>query len=196
MRKLRAHWIRLVGLLHLRQSDAEFSAELEAHVAMDTEAGVKAGLDAAEARRLALLRLGGAEQTRQAYRERRGLLWIENFAQDLRYGLRTLRRTPGFTVTAVLTLGLGIGACTAIFSLVNAVLIRSLPYGDPQRLVYLFTPNPNWKIPPEVICPGYGDFYEIKRESKAFAAMTAYEQALFKVRVREDGADHRRGARG
>ncbi len=185
MRKLRAHWIRLVGLLHLRQSDAEFSAELEAHVAMDTEAGVKAGLDAAEARRLALLRLGGAEQTRQAYRERRGLLWIQNFAQDLRYGLRTLRRTPGFTVTAVLTLGLGIGACTAIFSLVNAVLIRSLPYGDPQRLVYLFTPNPNWKVPPEVICPGYGDFYEIKRESKAFAAMTAYEQAPFKVRVRE-----------
>ena len=196
MRKLRAHWIRLVGLLHLRQSDAEFSAELEAHVAMDTEAGVKAGLDAAEARRLALLRLGGAEQTRQAYRERRGLLWIQNFAQDLRYGLRTLRRTPGFTVTAVLTLGLGIGACTAIFSLVNAVLIRSLPYGDPQRLVYLFTPNPNWKIPPEVICPGYGDFYDIKRESKSFAAMTAYEQAPFKVRVRETVADHRRRARG
>ncbi len=109
------------------------------------------------------------------------LLWMENFWQDLRYGVRTLRRIPGFTVTAVLTLGLGIGACTAIFSLVNAVLIRSLPYGDPERLVYLFTPNPNWKVPPEVICPGYGDFYEIKRESKSFADMTAYEQALFKV---------------
>ena len=89
-----------------------------------------------------------------------------------------------FTITAILTLGLGIGACTAIFSMVNAVLIRSLPYGDPQRLVYLFTPNPNWKVPPEVICPGYGDFHEIKRANKSFTEMTTYEQALFKVTTR------------
>jgi predicted permease len=181
MRRLRALWMRLLGSLRVRQSDDEFSAELDAHVAMDTEVGVKAGLDAVEARRRALIRVGGAEQTRQAYQERRGLLWLENFAQDIRYGVRTLLRAPGFTITAVLTLGLGIGACTAIFSLVNAVLIRSLPYGDTERLVYLFTPNPNWKIPPEVICPGYGDFFEIKRESKSFADMTTYEQALFKV---------------
>ncbi|MGA7243562.1 MAG: ABC transporter permease [Terracidiphilus sp.] len=181
--KLRAFSRRLSGTLRRADTAQEFDAELESHIAMDTEAGIRAGLDPAEARRQALLRLGGAEQTRQAYRERRSFLWIENFAQDLRYGLRTLRRTPGFTVTAVLTLGLGIGACTAIFSLVNAVLIRSLPYGNPQRLVYLFTPNPNWKIPPEVICPGYGDFYEIKRENKSFADMTAYEQALFKVTI-------------
>ncbi|MGA8088952.1 MAG: ABC transporter permease [Terracidiphilus sp.] len=181
MRKRRAFWMQLLGALQVRRSDDEFLAELGAHVAMDTEAGIKAGLDAVEARRQALLRLGGVEQTRQAQREQRGFLWIENFAQDVRYGLRTLRRTPGFTMTAVLTLGLGIGACTAIFSLVNAVLIRSLPYGDPQRLVYLFTPNVNLKIPPEVICPRYGDFYEIKRENKSFADMTSYEQALFKV---------------
>ena len=68
--------------------------------------------------------------------------------------------------------------------MVNAVLIRSLPYGDPQRLVYLFTPNPNWKVPPEVICPGYGDFHEIKRGNKSFTEMTTYEQALFKVTTR------------
>jgi predicted permease len=183
MRRLLKLAVQIRRLFGSGRVEDEFDAELETHVAMDTEAGIKAGLDAVEARRQALLRLGGVEQTRQAYRERRGLLWMENFSQDLRYGLRTLRRTPGFTVTAVLTLGLGIGACTAIFSLVNAVLIRSLPYGDPQRLVYLFTPNPNWKVPPEVICPGYGDFYEIKRESKSFAEMTAYEQALFKVAI-------------
>ena len=183
MRRLRTLAVQIRGLFRSGRVEDEFDAELEAHVAMDTAAGIKGGLDAVEARRQALLRLGGAEQTRQAYRERRGFVWMENFWQDLRYGLRTLRRTPGFTVTAVLTLGLGIGACTAIFSLVNAVLIRSLPYGDPQRLVYLFTPNPNWKVPPEVICPGYGDFYEIKRESKSFADMTAYEQALFKVTI-------------
>ena len=179
--KLRAFWRRLSGTLRGADPAQEFNAELEVHIAMDTEAGIKAGLDPAEARRQALLRLGGAEQVRQSHRERRGLLWLENFLQDVRYGLRTLRRAPGFTVTAVLTLGLGIGACTAVFSLVNAVLIRSLPYGDPQRLVYLFTPNPNWKVPPEVICPGYGDFCEIKRGNKSFTEMTTYEQALFKV---------------
>jgi predicted permease len=182
--KMRAFWIR--GRQMMRRGDAvrEFDAELDAHIELDTDSGIEAGLDAAEAKRQALLRLGGKEQVRQAHRDGRGLIWLENFVQDLRYGVRTLLRAPGFTVTAVLTVGLGIGACTAIFSLVNAVLIRALPYGDPQHLVYLFTPNPNWKIPPEVICPGYGDFFEIKRDSKVFAAMTAYEQAPFKVRVR------------
>lgn len=190
--KIRAFWQRLSGTLRRGDAAEEFNAELEEHVAMDTEAGINAGLDAAEARRQALLRLGGAEQVRQAHRERRGYLWAEQLLQDFRYGFRTLRRMPGFTVTAVLTLGLGIGACTAIFSLVNAVLIRSLPYGSPERLVYLFTPNPNLKIPAEVICPGYGDFYDIKRDSKSFADMTAYEQALFSVAAQ--GTTQRMGA--
>ena len=179
--KISAFWRRFYGTFLRGDAAQQFDAELEAHVAMDTEAGIKAGLDAAEARRQALLHLGGAEQVRQAYRERRGYVWIEQLLQDIRYGVRALGRTPGFTVTAVLTLGLGIGACTAIFSLVNAVLIRSLPYGDPQRLVYLFTPSSRLKIPEEVICPGYADFYDIKRESKSFADMTTYEQAMLRL---------------
>lgn len=182
--KLRAFWLRLHGTLRPAHSAHDFDAELASHLAMDTAAGIEAGLHPVEARRQALLRMGGAERVRQAYREQTGYLWLEQFSQDIRYGLRTLRRTPGFTATAVLTLGLGIGACTAIFSLVNAVLLRSLPYGDPERLVYLFTPNQSLKIPAEVICPGYGDFYEIKRESKSFADMTTYEQALIKITSR------------
>jgi len=181
MRKLRAFIQRLRGFFHRRPSDADFKAELDAHITMHTEDGIRSGLTPAEARRQALIRLGGAEQTRQAHRERRTLPWLESILQDTRYGMRTLRRSPGFTITAVLTLALGIGACTAIFSLVNAVLIRSLPYGDPSRLVYLFTPNPLFKLPVEVFGPAYADFYDLKRDSHSFQSMTAFGQSVFSL---------------
>jgi predicted permease len=173
----------MLSWLRRGRAERDFSAELEAHLALHIDAGVRAGLSESEARRQALILLGGAEQIRQAHRDGRGLLWLENLAQDVRYGVRTLRRAPGFTITAVLTLGLGIGACTAVFSLVNAVLLRSLPYGDPERLVYLFTPNPNLKIPAEVICPSYGDFYDINRESRSYVDMSNFEQVMFSVGI-------------
>jgi len=181
MRRLRAWWLRVLGLLRREGAEDEFAAELDAHLALHVEDGMREGLSESEARRQANIRLGGVEQARQALRAGRSLLWLENLAQDLRYGMRTLRRSPGFTVTAVLTLALGMGACTAVFSLVNAVLIRSLPYGDPERLVYLFTPNPNLKIPAEVICPSYGDFFDLKRESGSYADMSNFEQVMFNV---------------
>src|ERR1700735_5705420 len=175
MHTLRAFGLRLLGIFRPRRPEDDFTAELESHVALHTDDGIRAGLSPEEARRQALIRLGGAEQTRQAHRERRTLPWLDSLLQDIRYGLRTLVRSPGFTITAVLTLALGIGACTAIFSLVNAVLIRSLPYGDPSRLVYLYTPNPHIPAPPDVMCPAYGDFYDIKRESHSFQSVTAFD---------------------
>jgi predicted permease len=191
MGKLRAFGLRLLGLFRGRGSD-DFTAELEAHVTLHTDAGVRAGLTPEEARRQALIHLGGAEQTRQAHRERRTVPWLDSLLQDTHYGLRTLRRSPGFTLTAVLTLALGIGACTAIFSLVNAVLIRSLPYGEPNRLVYLFTPNPHIPVPPEVMTPSYADFYDIKKQSQSYAEMTAFEQATFNLALQ--GSVERVGA--
>jgi len=184
MRTLRAFGLRLLGLFHTRRSGDDFSAELEAHVALHTEDGIRAGLTPQESRRQALIRLGGVEQVQQAHRERRTLPWLDSLLQDTRYGLRTLRRSPGFTITAVLTLALGIGACTAIFSLVNAVLIRSLPYGDPDRLVYLFTPNPHIPVPPDVMCPSYADFYDIKRQSHSYSDMSVFEQAAYNLSSR------------
>src|SRR6204780_5666263 len=184
MAKLRAFGLRLLGLFRMRRTDDDFTAELESHVALHTDDGIRAGLTPEEARRQALIRLGGVEQTRQAHRERRTLPWLDSHFQDTRYGLRTLRRTPGFTITAVLTLALGIGACTAIFSMVNAVLIRSLPYGDPDRLVYLFTPNPHVPVPPDVMTPSYADFYDIKQQSHSYSNMSVFEQAAYNLSSR------------
>jgi predicted permease len=181
MPTLRAFGLRLLGLFRARRFDDDFTAELESHVALHTDDGIRAGLTPEEARRQALIRLGGAEQTRQALHQRRTLPWLDSLLQDTRYGLRTLRRSPGFTITAVLTLALGIGACTAIFSLVNAVLIRSLPYGDPNRLVYLFTPNPHISGPPDAMSPSYADFYDLKQQGHSFASMSVFEQATFNL---------------
>jgi hypothetical protein len=178
MRTLRALLLRLRNLLPSRRAEQDLAAELESHLALHTADGLRAGLSAEEARRQALVKLGGAEQTRQAHREQRTLPWAENLIQDVHYGLRTLRRSPGFTITAVFTLALGIGACTAIFSLVNAVFIRSLPYGDASRLVYLFTPLPQFKLPPEIFGPTYPDFYDLKRQSRSFQSMTTFDQAI------------------
>ena len=181
MGKLRALGLRILELFRRQRAEDDFAAELESHIALHTEAGIRSGLTPEEARRQALIYLGGVEQTRQAYRERRRLPWIDSLLQDVKYGLRTLRKNPGFAITAVLTLALGIGACTAIFSMVNAVLLKSLPYGEPQRLVYLFTPNSSLPIPPDAFSPSYADFYDLKRESHSYASMSVFEQAAFPV---------------
>ncbi|MGA3032099.1 MAG: permease prefix domain 1-containing protein [Terracidiphilus sp.] len=192
-----ARWRRIVarlrGLLANQRAEEELAREVASHLTLMADDFERRGMVPEEARLAARRAYGGVEQAKQAHRDERSLLWIEQAMQDLRYGLRTLSKSLGFSLTAVLTLGLGIGACTAIFSLVNAVLIRSLPYGDPERLVYLFSPNPALKIPAEVVCPSYGDIYDLKREAKSYADMGNFEQAEFSVA--QQGTTQRIGAR-
>ncbi len=180
-----AQWRRVIAklrsLLANERAEEDLAREVASHLTLLADDFERRGMSPQEARLAARRACGGVEQAKQAHREERTYLWIEQVMQDLRYGLRTLSKSPGFTITAVLTLALGIGACTAIFSLVNAVLIRSLPYGDPEHLVYLFSPNPSLKIPAEVVCPSYGDFYDLKREAKSYADMSNFEQAQFSV---------------
>jgi predicted permease len=172
---------KLRSLLTNKRAEDDLGREVASHLTLLADDFERRGMPPEEAQLAARRAYGGVEQPKQAHRDERSLLWVEQTMQDLRYGLRTLSKSPGFTITAVLTLALGIGACTAIFSLVNAVLIRSLPYGDPGRLVYLYTPNPQFKVPLEVFGPAYGDFYDLKKKNHSFQDMTAFGQSVFSL---------------
>jgi macrolide transport system ATP-binding/permease protein len=172
MRKLRALWIRLCGMIGARRDEDDFAAELENHVAMHTEDGIRAGLSPEEARRQALIRLGGAEQTRQAYRERRTLPWLETLAQDIRFGLRMLFKNPGYTAIAVLTLALGIGANSAVFTVAQAALLRSWPAKEPDRLARLIATTPQG----QEINFSYSDYLDLAAQSKSLEGILAYDR--------------------
>jgi len=181
MARLRRIVAKLRNLVANKRAEENLAREVASHLTLLTDDFERSGMSHEEALLAARRAYGGVEQAKQAHRDERSLLCIQQAMQDLRYGLRTLSRSPGFTITAVLTLALGIGACTAIFSLVNAVLIRSLPYGDADRLVYLYTPNPRFKMPPEMFGPAYGDLYDLKKQSNSFQDMTSIDQSVFSL---------------
>src|SRR5579859_6682316 len=124
MRRLRAWFSRLGEMFGRRRRERELAAEMESHLQLHIEDNLCAGMTPQEARRQALLRLGGLEQTKENYRERRGLRMLESFFQDLRFAFRMLLKNPGFTTVAVLTLAIGVGANTAIFSLLDGLVLK------------------------------------------------------------------------
>lgn len=169
MNKLRALLLRLREVF-LRSDGVEFDAELESHIAMDVDAATREGLSREEARRLAMLRLRGAEQTRQAYRDRATLPLIESIMQDAQFAMRQMCRAPGFTITAVLTLALGIGANAVIYTLVDSILLRPLPFAHQERLVRIIGSNTNGNTTPFP----KGWIRELNRHSHAFSSIAAY----------------------
>ncbi len=134
MRTLLVWFRRLRGMLGRDRRDRDLQEELEAHLAMHIDDNQRAGMSLEEARRQALVKLGGVEQVKEEYRDRRSFPALEHVLADIRFGARMMRRSPGFTLVTVLSLAIGIGATAAIFSVVNAVVLRSLPLPRPSEL--------------------------------------------------------------
>jgi predicted permease len=171
MKRLRALMVRLSGLFGGAQREREVADELGSHLQMHIDDNLRAGMNAEQARRDAILKLGGVESTAQAYRERGTVPLLENLLLDIRFAARQLRKNPGFACTAILMLALGVCASVAIFAFVDATLIRPLPYRDTSRLVGLFesTPSgPRFHL-------AYLDYLDWKRLNNVFSSLEAFD---------------------
>src|SRR5689334_11143242 len=158
---------RLRALFGIGRMDAELDEELQFHVNRQIAKCMQAGMSREEARRRVRLDFGGATQIAEDCREARGTRTVEALRQDVRYGLRTLRKNPGFTCVALITLALAIGANTAIFSVVYATLLRPLPYADPSRLVVINETHPRIGT----ISVSYLNFLDWRAQNHVFSGM-------------------------
>jgi hypothetical protein len=171
-----ARWIyklplRLRSLFRKRRVEQELTDELRFHLDNLIEQNVSKRMEPQEARSAALRELGGVEQIKEGCRDMRGVTFIEELLQDVRYGLRQLRRNPGFTAVAIITLALGIGANTAIFSVVNGVLLNPLPYPNANRLVALAQRTRQFSE----LAISYPDFLDWVKMNHTFTSLAAYQ---------------------
>jgi predicted permease len=162
---------RVKAFFHKEEMDAELDAEVREHLELAVEENVRQGMPEGEARRRALVRFGGVQQAKEQQRESRGLPWLDVLLQDLRYTVRTLGRDRVFTVVAVVILGLGIGANVAVFSVVNTLLLRPLPFREPDRLVWVAPVDANGLSASTYSADAYDDLLTMNR---SYTDVTGY----------------------
>jgi predicted permease len=187
MRSLRAALRRLIASFRRHTDIAD---ELDAHLQLQIDDNLRAGMTTEEARRQALLSLGGLSSTIESYRDRRNLPFVETTMQDVRYALRLLWKSPGYTLAAVAALAIGIGANTAVFSVVNGVLLKAFPYRNPEQLVLLFEQLPNAPAKFGFSPPDFEFFRKTARSYAGVAAFTnvGYELSSTSTPLRIKGA--------
>jgi putative ABC transport system permease protein len=182
---------RLRGLLEHKRLERELDDEVRFHLEMQFDDNLKAGMSPAEARYAALRSFGGLESMKETYRERRTFALVETTAQDLRYAARTLRKSPGFTITAIAVLALAIGANTAMFSVLNAVLLRPLPYRSPEQLAMLWAEDPAQNL--RESRSALWDVEQWRSQSQTFLALATFD-ATSRTLMGADGAEQIAGA--
>jgi macrolide transport system ATP-binding/permease protein len=169
MRSLRRFLARLVNLATKQAQDERLREEIEEHIALQTDENLRAGLSPVEARRQAMLKFGGVEAMKQDYRAERGLLLIENLVQDARFAVRSLRRTPGLTAFVVITLALGIGMTSAIFSMVDALIFRPYPVPHPSGVLTLVSTTHDSSFDDF----SYREYLDIRGKTKSYDGVIA-----------------------
>jgi len=188
---MRALLIRLGGLFGGRRGDEGFASEIDAHLQMHIEDKMRAGMSREEARREALIQLGGLAQAQENYRERRGLPFLETLFADLRFGARVLRKNPGFTSVAVLTLALGIAINATMFSMVSAFLLRRPPVREPERVAVIAGVNPAATFLPDtstVSAPNYIAWREANHVFEEMAAADTYRTVSLSVQSNSEAS--------
>jgi len=179
MRRLRSTVRRLLALFrHRRRADVELSEELNAHLLAHIDDNIRAGMSPDDARREALVALGGLPSTIESYRDQRSLPFVETTMQDVRYALRLLWKSPAYTLAAIAALAIGIGANTAVFSIVNGVLLKAFPYRNPDQLVLLFEQLPN---APSKFGFSPPDFELFHRTARSYAGIAAYTNVGYEL---------------
>ena len=182
MAYLRRLLLRFANAIRPGRGEPDLAREIAAHLALLEDEFIRRGLTRDEARLAARRAFDGVEQTKERHRDARSFVWLDDLRRDVRYALRSLRRTPGFTIVAIVTLALGIGANTAIFSVVHAVLLQPLPFAHADRLVRLYenvpaSETPNRK-PQRIGAVNVSDWLELRARSRALSHVVSYGFAL------------------
>ena len=181
MAKLRALFLRLLGLLRGQSVVRDVDAELASHIDLHVADFVRAGMSEDEARRRALVALGGMAQTRERYRERSRVQWMDELSQDVKFATRVLLKDRGFTLAVVAVLALGIGANTAIFSVVDALVLKPLPFFEPDRLMVIWEDATGVGFPKNT--PATGNYFSWKERNRTFSDMAATRSATANLTV-------------